>query len=92
MQQSCLKFTNRFQVLLLILWYCHKRGREVRLEKERVAMDAESGITAEEAAGHSRSARSSSDFSSASIPSVDRMSNKDSNLKKRDCETEKLDL
>ena len=26
-------------VLLLIFWYCHKRGREVRLEKERLAAE-----------------------------------------------------
>jgi len=24
-------------VLLFVLWYCHKRGREVRLEKEDAA-------------------------------------------------------
>lgn len=24
-------------VLLFVLWYCHKRGREVRLERERIA-------------------------------------------------------
>lgn len=24
-------------VLLLVFWYCHKRGREVRLAKERLA-------------------------------------------------------
>ena len=29
------------QVLLLVCWYCHKRGREVRLEKERAVTEAE---------------------------------------------------
>ena len=30
-----------FAVLLLVFWYCHKRGREVRLEKERLLTEAE---------------------------------------------------
>ena len=28
-----------FSVLLFVFWYCHKRGRETRLEKERLAAD-----------------------------------------------------
>lgn len=28
-------------VLLFVLWYCHKRGREVRLDNERLAAEAE---------------------------------------------------
>ncbi|KAI9737152.1 MAG: hypothetical protein M1834_000745 [Cirrosporium novae-zelandiae] len=28
-------------VLLLVFWYCHKRGRQVRLENEQIAVDAE---------------------------------------------------
>ena len=28
-------------VLLFIFWYCHKRGREVRLEKERLLTESE---------------------------------------------------
>lgn len=28
-------------VLLLILWYCHKRGREVRLEREAANIEEE---------------------------------------------------
>lgn len=28
-------------VVLLVLWYCHKRGREVRLENERLVTEAE---------------------------------------------------
>ena len=28
-------------MLLLVCWYCHKRGREVRLEKERAVTEAE---------------------------------------------------
>ncbi|EEP82413.1 predicted protein [Uncinocarpus reesii 1704] len=27
-------------VLLIVLWYCHKRGREERLEKERISREA----------------------------------------------------
>jgi hypothetical protein len=26
--------------LLFVFWYCHKRGRETRLEKENLAADA----------------------------------------------------
>jgi hypothetical protein len=29
--------THETTVLLFVLWYCHKRGREVRLEKEDAA-------------------------------------------------------
>lgn len=28
-------------VLLFVFWYCHKRGKEVRLEKERLLSEAE---------------------------------------------------
>ena len=28
-------------MLLFVFWYCHKRGREVRLEKERLLTEAE---------------------------------------------------
>ena len=28
-------------VLLFVFWYCHKRGRETRLEKERLLTEAE---------------------------------------------------
>lgn len=28
-------------VLLLVCWYCHKRGKEARLEKERAVTEAE---------------------------------------------------
>ena len=28
-------------VLLFVFWYCHKRGREVRLEKERLLTESE---------------------------------------------------
>lgn len=27
-------FANEVSVLMFVLWYCHKRGREVRIEKE----------------------------------------------------------
>jgi len=30
----CDMLTFSVQVLLFVLWYCHKRGREVRLERE----------------------------------------------------------
>lgn len=29
------------KVLLFIFWYCHKRGKEVRLEKERLLTESE---------------------------------------------------
>lgn len=32
-------------VLLFFFWYCHKRGKEVRLEKERGVVDGEGRIT-----------------------------------------------
>lgn len=28
-------------VLLIVLWYCHKRGKETRLEKERILTEQE---------------------------------------------------
>lgn len=30
-------------LLLFVFWYCHKRGRETRLEKEKLAADADDG-------------------------------------------------
>jgi cell division protein FtsN len=33
--------TWRVIVLLFVLWYCHKRGREVRLENERLVTEEE---------------------------------------------------
>lgn len=33
---------TRYVVLLFVLWYCYKRGREVRLEREKT--DAEAPI------------------------------------------------
>lgn len=35
-------------VLMFVLWYCHKRGREVRLEKERSAAVPDMGGRVEE--------------------------------------------
>jgi hypothetical protein len=32
-------------VLLFFFWYCHKRGKEVRLEKEQGVVDGEGRIT-----------------------------------------------
>ena len=32
---------NVSAVLLFVFWYCHKRGREIRLEKERLLTEAE---------------------------------------------------
>ncbi|KAK2790047.1 hypothetical protein FQN53_000702 [Emmonsiellopsis sp. PD_33] len=32
---------DNLPVLLFVLWYCHKRGREVRLEKERILTEQE---------------------------------------------------
>lgn len=34
-------FVNEIAVLLFVFWYCHKRGKEVRLEKERLLTEAE---------------------------------------------------
>lgn len=31
------RITDVSLVLMFVLWYCHKRGREVRLEKEKAA-------------------------------------------------------
>ena len=36
-----LPLTLCFPVLLFVFWYCHKRGRETRLEKERLLTEAE---------------------------------------------------
>lgn len=36
-------------VLLFVLWYCHKRGREVRLENERLVTEEEVGNLNKEA-------------------------------------------
>ena len=33
--------TNTSTVLLFVFWYCHKRGKEVRLEKERQLTEQE---------------------------------------------------
>lgn len=42
---------NRFGIVLLfVLWYCHKRGREVRLENERIVTEQEIEKMNEEAA------------------------------------------
>ncbi|XHG05469.1 hypothetical protein AWENTII_008691 [Aspergillus wentii] len=37
-------------ILLFVLWYCHKRGREVRLENERLVTEEEIGKLNEQAA------------------------------------------
>ncbi len=34
---------------MFVLWYCHKRGREVRLEKERPATEGEASALASSA-------------------------------------------
>jgi len=36
-----LKPLNLPLVLLFVFWYCHKRGREVRLEKDRLLTEKE---------------------------------------------------
>ncbi|KAL9127958.1 MAG: hypothetical protein Q9217_003271 [Psora testacea] len=43
-------------VLLFVFWYCHKRGREVRLEKERLLTEAEIAKLDEDSAEASSSA------------------------------------
>lgn len=37
-----------YPVLLFVLWYCHKRGREVRLEREKSGRPEESDGRIEE--------------------------------------------
>ncbi|KAF2997672.1 hypothetical protein E8E13_005956 [Curvularia kusanoi] len=44
-------------ILLFVFWYCHKRGREVRLEKERLAAETASA----EASGASSAVASDAD-------------------------------
>jgi hypothetical protein len=34
-------------VLLFVFWYCHKRGKETRLEKERIASEAASATASD---------------------------------------------
>jgi hypothetical protein len=34
-------------VLLFVFWYCHKRGRETRLDQERLAAEDAESMTAE---------------------------------------------
>ncbi|KAI9043651.1 uncharacterized protein KD926_003001 [Aspergillus affinis] len=41
-------------ILLFVLWYCHKRGREVRLENERLVTEAEIDQLNEQAASDER--------------------------------------
>jgi len=31
-------------ILLFVLWYCHKRGKEVRLEREKTELEAATGV------------------------------------------------
>jgi hypothetical protein len=31
-------------VLLFVFWYCHKRGKETRLEKERLSAEGQSDL------------------------------------------------
>lgn len=40
--------TSSQPVLLFVLWYCHKRGREVRLEKEASENEIDGGDRIEE--------------------------------------------
>ncbi|CAK7241064.1 MAG: hypothetical protein STHCBS139747_002521 [Sporothrix thermara] len=42
-------------LLLFVLWYCHKRGREVRLEKEASEMSGPDGVDAAGTAGEGES-------------------------------------
>lgn len=43
-----------FPVVLIALWYCYKRGREVRLENERLVTEAEINKMNEESEQHIR--------------------------------------
>ncbi|EHK97444.1 hypothetical protein M7I_6781 [Glarea lozoyensis 74030] len=46
-------------VLMFFFWYCHKRGREVRIERENAPVDANGRIIEVDEAGPSRSGPSS---------------------------------
>ncbi|RAL07118.1 uncharacterized protein BO97DRAFT_357212 [Aspergillus homomorphus CBS 101889] len=41
-------------ILLFVLWYCHKRGREVRLENERLVTEEEIGKLNDDSTDHDR--------------------------------------
>lgn len=43
-----IKVANCFLVLLFVLWYCYKRGREVRLEREQTENTIDGGDRIEE--------------------------------------------
>ena len=55
--RSSRKHTDPPPVLLFVFWYCHKRGREVRLEKERLTAEQASA----EASGASSAVASDDD-------------------------------
>lgn len=58
-------------VLLFVFWYCHKRGKEVRLEKERLLTEEEiSHLDDEASAGSSAAPRTTTAPSGASIADV----------------------
>jgi hypothetical protein len=50
-------------VLLFVFWYCHKRGRDVRLEKEKLAAesDMESSSSMEDSVVEDESGQSTGD-------------------------------
>ena len=48
MRPSVASLTSVLAVLMFVLWYCHKRGREVRLEREKSASAIEAGSRIEE--------------------------------------------
>lgn len=48
MHLGAVTLTYSLTVLMFVLWYCHKRGREVRLEREKSASAVEAGSRIEE--------------------------------------------
>ena len=55
--QRTLSAANKTTVLLFVFWYCHKRGKEVRLEKERALTEEEVRKLDDDVPGSSSSAR-----------------------------------
>jgi len=55
-------------VLLFVLWYCHKRGREVRLENERLVTEEEIRKMNEQMASEARPIRATETLTTTAPP------------------------
>lgn len=55
-------------VLLFVLWYCHKRGREVRLENERLVTEEEIRKMNEQMASEERPIRATETLTTTAPP------------------------